>query len=137
VTIETAVDAGRLPAAILAAATIGCGLSACSGGDDTSSGTVSAHRPTTAAAAGSRQRPRQLRLPSVGVVVVTRQPDGLLLYDRATQGKRFVLSGAQVGECLSFIRANPGASKRDLRAACPGEAKAQSGTPGAATSTGP
>jgi hypothetical protein len=73
----------------------------------------------------------------VGVVVVTRQPYGLLIYDRATQGKRFALSGAQAGECLSFIRANPGASKRDLRAACPGEAEARSVTAGAATSTGP
>ena len=135
-TIETAVDARRLPVAILVAATMGSGLSACSGGDDTSSGTVSAHPPTTAASS-SRQRPRQLRLPSVGVVVVTRQPYGLLIYDRATQGKRFALSGAQAGECLSFIRANPGASKRDLRAACPGEAEARAVTAGAATSTGP
>jgi len=104
---------------ILVAATVGCGLSACSGGGGTSSARDSAHSPTPAAGT-ARPHARQLRLPSVGIVVVARRPDGLLIYDRATHGKRFSLSGLQAGECLSFLRANPGASKRDVRAACPG-----------------
>jgi hypothetical protein len=119
VTTKTAVDAG--PVVILVAATVavGCGLSACSGGGGTSSATVSG-QPRTTAAGTARPPARQLRLPSVGIVVVTRRPDGLLIYDRATHGKRFSVSGLQAGECLSFLRANPGASKRDVRAACPG-----------------
>ena len=45
-----------------------------------------------------------------------------MIRDRATRGKRFFLSGMQAGECLSYLKANPGASAKDVRAACPGEA---------------
>jgi len=46
---------------------------------------------------------------------------GIVIRDRATHGKRFLLTGMQAGECLSYLRANPGASASDVRAACPGE----------------
>jgi hypothetical protein len=64
-----------------------------------------------------------LRLPSVGEVVVRREPrQGIVLRDQTTHGKRFFLSSLQAGECLSFLRANPSAAESDVRAACPGEA---------------
>jgi hypothetical protein len=50
--------------------------------------------------------------------------DGIVIRDRATHGKRFVLTGIQAGECLSYLKANPSASAKDVRAACPGEAVA-------------
>jgi hypothetical protein len=63
-----------------------------------------------------------LRLPSVGDVVVRREPrQGIVLRDQATHGKRFFLSAMQAGECLSYLKANPTAGERDVRAACPGE----------------
>jgi hypothetical protein len=65
-----------------------------------------------------------LRLPSVGDVVVRREPrKGIVLRDQATHGKHFFLSAMQAGECLSYLKANPSASERDVRAACPGERK--------------
>jgi hypothetical protein len=64
-----------------------------------------------------------LRLPSVGEVVVRREPrQGIVLRDEATHGKRFFLSAIQAGECLSYLKANPSAAESDVRAACPGEA---------------
>jgi hypothetical protein len=63
-----------------------------------------------------------LRLPSVGEVVVRREPrQGIVLRDKATHGKRFFLSTIQAGECLSYLKANPTAAESDVRAACPGE----------------
>jgi hypothetical protein len=65
-----------------------------------------------------------LRLPSVGAVVVRREPrQGIVLRDQATHGKRFFLSAIQAGECLSYLKANPSAAESDVRAACPGELK--------------
>jgi hypothetical protein len=62
------------------------------------------------------------RLPSVGAVVVRREPrTGITIRDRSTHGKRFFLAGIQAGECLSYLKANPSASASDVRAACPGE----------------
>jgi hypothetical protein len=56
-------------------------------------------------------------------VIVRQEPrQGIVIRDRATRGKRFFLSGTQAGECLSYLRANPGAPAKDVRAACPGEA---------------
>jgi hypothetical protein len=63
-----------------------------------------------------------LRLPSVGEVVIRREPrQGIVLRDEATHGKRFLLSAIQAGECLSYLKANPSAAESDVRAACPGE----------------
>jgi hypothetical protein len=60
-------------------------------------------------------------LPSVGEVIVRQEPrQGMVIRDRATHGKRFFLSGIQAGECLSYLRANPGAPAKDVRAVCPG-----------------
>jgi hypothetical protein len=57
----------------------------------------------------------------LGDVVVRREAQkGIVIRDRATQGKRFLLSGIQAGECLSYLRANPDAPTKDIRAACPG-----------------
>jgi hypothetical protein len=64
------------------------------------------------------------RLPSVGAVIVRREPrKGITIRDRSTHGKRFFLAGFQAGECLSYLKANPNASESDVRAACPGERK--------------
>jgi hypothetical protein len=58
----------------------------------------------------------------VGDVIVSREPrEGTVIRDGATHGKRFVLTGIQASECLSYLKANPGARQRDVRAACPGE----------------
>lgn len=73
----------------------------------------------------------------MGIVAVKRGRYGIVIYDRETQGRRFTLSGVQASECLSFLHANPGASERDVRAACPGEAVARSITTRTATSPGP
>jgi hypothetical protein len=133
--MHTAVGVSRLPPAVLAAVIVGCSLSACSNGGGTSSATVSEQPRKTVA--GASQADRELRIPSIGVVVVTRRSSGLRISDRATHGKRFSLAGVQAGECLSFLRANPDASERDVRAACPGESGERATAPGAATSTGP
>jgi hypothetical protein len=59
---------------------------------------------------------------SVGVVLVRREArEGLVIRDRTTRGRRFFLTGIQAGECLSYLRANPAASAKDVRVACPGE----------------
>jgi hypothetical protein len=96
---------------------------------------ASAH--TSSTAAQSRPQERRLRIRPVGIVVVTRGHYGVLIYDRETQGRRFSLSGVQAAECLNFLRANPRAALRDVQAACPGEAVAQSITTRTATSPGP
>ena len=44
----------------------------------------------------------------------------LVIRDQSTQGRRFYLKGIQASECLSFLKANPEPSERDVRAACPG-----------------
>jgi hypothetical protein len=102
----------RLAAAVL----VICVLAGCSGGRSRSSSP-----PTTGVSAKTRA---VLRLPSVGDVVVRRDPrQGIVLRDEATHGKRFFLSAIQAGECLSYLKANPSASESDVRAACPGERK--------------
>jgi hypothetical protein len=54
----------------------------------------------------------------VGEVIVRQEPrQGTAIRDRATHGNRFFLSGIQAGECLSYLKANPGAPARDVRAA--------------------
>jgi hypothetical protein len=59
----------------------------------------------------------------VGQVIVQRGRYGFLIVDRATHGRRFSLSGAQAGECLSFLKANRNPSDADVHAACPGRLK--------------
>ena len=131
--VRTARSAGRRPAVILVAATVACGLSACSGAGGKSSATSSAHdSPTAAAASSSRVRP----LPDVGSIVIAHGRQGLVIRDRATHGRRFYLSGAQAGECLNFLAANPAASPRDVRAACPGETRARLRNDSSTTSSG-
>lgn len=61
-------------------------------------------------------------MPLRGVIVRREARKGIVLRDRATGGKRFYLTGMQAGECLSYLKANPSASAKDVRAACPGEA---------------
>jgi hypothetical protein len=57
----------------------------------------------------------------LGDVVVRREAQrGIVIRDRATRGKRFLLTGIQAGECLSYLKANPSAPAKDVRAACPG-----------------
>jgi hypothetical protein len=102
----------RAAAAILAAALL-CGtLAGCSGG-----------RSTKLVPAAHAQRHAPLR----AVIVRREARKGIVIRDRATNGKRFLLTGIQAGECLSYLRANPGASAKDVRAACPGEAVAATG----------
>ena len=92
--------------------------SACSGGSSRSSAP-----PTTVTGADSDAATGQIQtLASVGEVIVRRGRQGIVIRDGRTHGKRFFLSGIQAGECLSYLKANPGAPARDLRAACPGEA---------------
>jgi hypothetical protein len=106
----------RLAAAVLL---IGV-LAGCSGGRSRSSSP-----PTTVLVRNvSAKTGVVLRLPSVGEVVVRREPrKGIVLRDQATHGKRFFLSAIQAGECLSYLKANPSAAASDVRAACPGERK--------------
>jgi hypothetical protein len=96
-----------------------CGKATMSGHQE-STGTSS----TTDASSATRSRPYSTfaRLPSVGAVVIRHGSYGLVIVDRATGGKRFVLAGAQAGECLSYLRANPNATAADVRTACPGSA---------------
>gem|GEM_PF-3936778 len=56
------------------------------------------------------------------MIVRREERKGIVIHDRATRGKRFLLTGIQAGECLSYLKANPSASAKDVRAACPGEA---------------
>jgi len=58
-------------------------------------------------------------VPHIGAVVITYLPL-LVIRDQSTQGRSFYLTGVQASECLSFLKANPAASERDVRAACPG-----------------
>jgi hypothetical protein len=104
-------------AAIVAAVFMACAFSGCSAGERSSSPTSGPNTVTRAQSdAGVRN------LPSVGEVVVRQEPQqGTVIRDRATGGKRFFLSGTQAGECLSFLKANPGAAARDVHAACPGQ----------------
>jgi hypothetical protein len=44
----------------------------------------------------------------------------LVIRDQSTHGRRFYIEGIQASECLSFLKANPEPSERDVRAACPG-----------------
>lgn len=118
-----AVDAGRLPVTMLAAAVAVCGLSACSSGG----GAAAAHTTTSPTATTQPQR-----IPGVGAVVVRRGAGGLVVVDRETGGRRLRLSGIQAGECLSYLKANPSASPSSVRAACPERRGAQ--TTGAAAS---
>jgi hypothetical protein len=62
------------------------------------------------------------------VIVGRKARKGIVIRDRATGGKRFYLTGMQAGECLSYLRANPSASAKDVRAACPGEAAGVGGS---------
>jgi hypothetical protein len=58
----------------------------------------------------------------VGDVIGRGEPqEGTVIRDRATHGKRFYLTGFQASECLSYLKANPAAPARDVRAACPGK----------------
>ena len=58
----------------------------------------------------------------MGYVIVRRNPrEGTVIRDGATHGERFLLTGIQAGECLSYLKANPAAPARDVRAACPDE----------------
>jgi hypothetical protein len=93
-------------------------VSACSGGNNRSSSPPAAPNGGEAKVTKGHVR----TLPSVGEVIVRQQPrQGTVIRDRATDGKRFFLSGMQAGECLSYLRANPAAAAKDVRAACPGE----------------
>jgi photosystem II stability/assembly factor-like uncharacterized protein len=109
-------------AATLAAVLLGGALAGCSSGSSRSS--APAPRPDATARASHVQR-----LASIGDVIVRREGrKGVVIRDRATRGKRFFLTGMQAGECLSYLKANPGASAKDVRAACPGEAVAATKT---------
>jgi type IV secretory pathway protease TraF len=84
---------------------------------------ASSHNSTRSAPTpqGSTRTSTVLRLPLVGSVVVVREPRaGMIIFDRATRGKRFYLYGIQARECLSFLKANPHPSRADFSAACPG-----------------
>jgi hypothetical protein len=119
---------GRVSLPKISATVIGvlmaCAVSACSSDGRSSS---PSSKSTTAARAQSNTATASARtLPSVGEVIIQKEPDqGNVIRDRATGGKRFFLSGIQAGECLSFLNANPRASAKDVRAACPGEAVAE------------
>jgi hypothetical protein len=114
----------KISAAIVTGVLLAFAVSACSGDGRSSS---PSYESTTAAKAQSNTATAGARtLPSVGEVVVQEEPDqGTVIRDRATGGKRFFLSGIQAGECLSFLKANPGAAAKDVRAACPGQAVAK------------
>jgi hypothetical protein len=108
----------KASAGVVVAVVLACTLSACSGGSRSSS-PPTARTGTDASATAEDVR----RLPAVGDVIVRQEPrQGTVIRDRATHGKRFFLSGIQAGECLSFLKANPRAAAKDVRAACPGEA---------------
>jgi hypothetical protein len=114
---------------IAASVVLACAVSACSDGTSGSSsppagGSSSSSSPATAeTGAGASVPTRQVReLPSVGAVIVRRDPrEGTVIRDGATHGKRFLLTGIQASECLSYLKANPAAPVTDVRAACPGE----------------
>jgi hypothetical protein len=108
----------KISAALVTGVLLVCAVSACSGDGRSSSPSSE----STAAATAQPTATTSRTLPSVGEVVVQKEPhQGNVIRDRATGGKRFFLSGIQAGECLSFLRANPGAAGKDVRAACPGE----------------
>jgi hypothetical protein len=96
-------------AAAIATVLLGGALVGCSGGSSGSS-----------PPAGHAQKHAPLR----DVIVRREAREGIVIRDRATHGKRFLLTGIQAGECLSYLRANPSAPAKDVRAACPGEAVA-------------
>ena len=91
---------------IALAAVLLCALSGCS--NDAPSSTA------------SKPKPAQVRtVPHVGTVVISHLPL-LVIRDRATNGRRLYLAGLHARECLSYLKANPAPSKRDVHAACPG-----------------
>jgi hypothetical protein len=105
-------------AGIVASVVLACAVSACSDGTSKSSSPPAAEIGAGASKPTSRVR----ELPSVGDVIVRRDPrEGTVIHDGATHGKRFLLTGIQAGECLSYLKANPTAPARDVRAACPGQ----------------
>jgi hypothetical protein len=62
------------------------------------------------------------KLPWIGEVVISRSAErGIVIRDRTTAGSSFFLSDELAGECLSFLEANPGASRQAVESACPGK----------------
>jgi hypothetical protein len=104
----------RVVAVLTAALAVGSSLSGCSTAADQASSTTPVGTAATETAA---QPAQESELP--GLIVIHRHY-GLLLLDRRTRGKQFLLSGIQARECLSFLHANPHAAPNDVRAACPG-----------------
>jgi hypothetical protein len=97
----------RTSAATLAAVVLCGAFAGCSSG-----------RSSNSSPAGHAQSDAPLH----DVIVRREMRKGIVIRDRATRGKRFLLTGMQAGECLSYLKANPKASESDVRAACPGEA---------------
>jgi hypothetical protein len=108
VTVRAAVgNARRLPVTMLAATVAVCGTSGCSDANGRATGHSTSSTTSTQRAAG------------LGIFVVRHATGGLVVVDRATNGRRLRLTGIQAGECLGYLRANPRASAASVRAACP------------------
>jgi hypothetical protein len=90
----------------------------------TSSTTLeSAHRTATSSVGEGTVgiSPTVRSLPAIGAVVISRTSgQGIVIRDKATNGRRFFLADEQAGECLSFLESNPDPSRQAVRAACPG-----------------
>jgi hypothetical protein len=114
----------KASAGVVASVVLACAVSACSDG-----GSRSSSPPATETGRGPSAATAHIpRLPSVGAVIVRRDPqEGTVIRDRATDGRRFFLAGVQASECLSYLKANPTAAARDARAACPGDVVAAEG----------
>jgi hypothetical protein len=129
VTARRRYSSPKASAGIVASVALACAVSACSGGTSKSSslpasGSSRSLSPPAAETGAGASAPagRVRELPSVGDVVVRSDPrEGTVIRDGATHGKRFLLTGIQASECLSYLNANPAAPARDVRAACPGE----------------
>ena len=124
--IETA-----LKSALSSIVAAGLLLVGCSGGQQdtssrsaTSSTTLASTDATATSAVGEDSTgtsPAVQDLPVVGEVVISRTSEhGIVIRDKATNGRRFFLADEQAGECLSFLQSNPGPSRQAVRAACPG-----------------
>jgi hypothetical protein len=109
-------------AAVIVSAALACAGSGCSGASSESSSPRATETGVGTSAATEDARGRLL----LGDVIVQGdRREGTVIRDRATHGKRFLLTGIQASECLSYLKANPAAAARDLRAACPGNAVAE------------
>jgi hypothetical protein len=98
------------------AAVLACFFAGCSRGE----GEPHTASPSSQSSTTPELKPRQVRdVPHIGTVIISYSPL-LVIRDQSTQGRAFYLKGIQASECLSFLKANPEPTERDVRAACPG-----------------